>query len=369
MYTPKYIITNQILKNIATVEACREVIDNAPLIPSYERRFREDAVVRSVHHGTHVEGNDLTLVQAQQVLSRFTGETDAQESIKKTGVVARERDVQEVINYRRVMDWLGEQSLSNEDVFCYSEAQVKHIHKLAVHRMVLPENEGRYRKTQVVLRDAESGEVTFRPPPAVEVPYLVEDFVSWLNGERGREIHPVLRAGIAHYAIAAIHPFVEGNGRTARAFATLVLFVEGYDIRRLFSLEEYFDSDAQSYYKALILTSDQSQELTGRDLTFWLEYFTIGLSIELARVRDRVRKLSIDARIKLKRGQQLMISDRQIKIVEFLSENGKATMSHLRSLLPDFSDDSILRDVQDLLKKKIIKKSGKTKGVIYELAT
>lgn len=381
MYQPKYIISNPILKNISTIEACREVIDNAPLIPSYERRFREDARVRTVHHGTHVEGNDLTFEQAERILDRAGPATDAGEVIEKTGVAAHERDVQEVINYRRVVDWLDEQfgkyrSTSSRQVaeggqlqFHYTEAQVKQIHKLTVHRIVAAESEGAYRKTQVVLRDSRTGEITFRPPPAVEVPYLMEDFVSWLNSPPGRDVHSVLRAGIAHYALAAVHPFVEGNGRTARAFATLILFVEGYDIKRLFSLEQYFDSDAQGYYKTLISTSDQSRELTERDLTSWLEYFTLGLSIELARVRDRVRKLSIDSRIKLKRGEQIMLTDRQIKIVEYLSGGGQATMTDLRDILSRFSDDTILREVQSLLKKDIITKKGRTKGVVYQLAT
>src|SRR6266498_3604869 len=98
MYSPKYNISNQILKNIANIEACREVIENAPLIPAYERKFKEEALVRTVHHGTHIEGNDLSFEQANEVVRRSGGETDAGETIRQTGVFARERDVQEVIN-------------------------------------------------------------------------------------------------------------------------------------------------------------------------------------------------------------------------------------------------------------------------------
>lgn len=374
MYSPKYTISNQILKNIATTEACREVIENAPLVPAYERRFQEEALFRTVHHGTHIEGNDLSLEQAEQVLRGSGGETDAGLTMKRTGVYARERDVQEVINYRQVMDYLDAQfgqfkQVLGENPSFYKEAQIKQIHKFVVTRLVPEENQGAYRKTQVVLRDSRTGEVTFRPPPAVEVPYLMEDFVSWLNSPNGQEVHPVIRAGIAHYAIAAIHPFVEGNGRTSRAFATLVLFLEGFDIRRLFSLEEYFDRDAEGYYRTLIATSNQAPDLTERDLTVWLEYFTHGLALEIARVRAQVRKLSVDSRIKIRRGEQIMLSERQIKIVEYLSENGVGGMGQLKELFPDFSEDTVLRDLQTMVKKGIIKKKGRTKGVYYELTT
>lgn len=385
MYSPKFTISNQVLKNIAAIEACREVIENAPIVPAYERKFKEEALARTVHHGTHIEGNDLSFEQANQVLKSSKNETDAGEAIRDTGVFARERDVQEVINYRMVMDWLDEQykkrrnggehddrrrrTEEQKSEFRYTEGMIKQIHKLTVNRIVLPENHGEYRKTQVVLRDSRTGEVTFRPPLAVEVPYLMEDFVAWANSPFGREVHSVLRAGISHYALAAIHPFVEGNGRTSRAFATLVLFMEGYDTRRLFSLEEYFDRDAESYYRSLITTSNQSKELTERDLTFWLEYFTFGLSLELSKVREKVRKLSIDSRIKSKRGEQVLLTDRQIKVVEYLSQNRVAVMSQLRDLFPEYSEDTVLRDMQALVAKEVVRKKGKTKGAIYELST
>src|SRR3989339_742095 len=93
MYSPKFTITNTILKNIGIFEAAREVIINAPLVPAWEVKFREEAVIRTVHHGTHIEGNALNYTEAARVVS-------GQE------VVARDRDIQEVINYRRVLTFI-----------------------------------------------------------------------------------------------------------------------------------------------------------------------------------------------------------------------------------------------------------------------
>lgn len=377
MYSPKYTITNTVLKNIGIIEGCREVIENAPLIPAYERQFQEDALTRTVHHGTHIEGNDLSFDQAQRLLREVEakGETDASRVAQTTDLVARERDIQEIINYRKVMEHIDdvfnkhtEGRPAQAGDFNYSEDLVKLLHKFVVQRIVPEDVQGQYRQTQVVLKDSRTGEVTFRPPPSVEVPYLMDDFVNWLNSSEGRQNHPVVRAAIVHYAIASIHPFVEGNGRTARAFATLVLFLEGYDIRRLFSLEEYFDRDSESYYKTLIKTSSEAQELSERDLTGWIEYFTAGLSIELGRIRDKVRKLSVDAHIRQKRGgDQVYLSERQIKIVEYLSEAERGRMGEIHSLFPMVSDDTVLREIQDMTGKGIIKKQGSTKGAFYEL--
>lgn len=66
MYSPKYIITNRILKNIGVIEASKEVIENAPLVPSYEKQFQTDAIARTIHHGTHIEGNELNLLQTKR---------------------------------------------------------------------------------------------------------------------------------------------------------------------------------------------------------------------------------------------------------------------------------------------------------------
>lgn len=368
MYSPKYTISNNILKNIGVIEACKEVVENAPILPAYERKFQEEALVRRVHHGTHVEGNDLSFDQAQRVFFEAKNYTRVEDVAQSANIFSRDRDIQEIINYRIVMEYVDRffEKLEGKE-FEYGEKTIKDIHKLAVYRIVSEEGQGEYRKSQVVLKDSRTGEVTFRPPPAVEVPYLMEDFIIWLNSKQGRDIHPILRAGIAHYVLAAIHSFVEGNGRTSRAFATIVLFVEGYDIKRLFSLEEYFDRDAESYYKALITTSSQSRDLAERDLTFWLEYFTQGLAMELSKVRDKVRKLSIDSKVKSKRGEPVFLSERQIKIVEYISENERGGMGELRPLFAMVSEDTVLRELQDLSKKDIIRRKGKTKGSFYEL--
>ena len=72
MYSPKYLISNRILKNIGATEAAKEIIENAPLVPTFEKQFQSDAMVRTVYHGTHIEGNDLTLIQTKKVLEGLT---------------------------------------------------------------------------------------------------------------------------------------------------------------------------------------------------------------------------------------------------------------------------------------------------------
>lgn len=348
MYTPKYTITNEILKNIGVIEAAREIIDNAPLVPAWEKRFREEAVVRTVHYGTHLEGNELSFTEAARVL-------------EGREIVAKERDIQEVINYRNVLRCIDEQVGKKE----YTEEQLKKVHALTVQKIIDKKDTGEFRQSQIVLRNSFNGEVAFKPPHFVEVPHQINLFFEWLNSDEARKTHPVIRAAITHYVLVAIHPFVEGNGRTARAFATLVLFSEGYNIKRFFSLEEYFDKDSPSYFGALMKVSDQSSDLEERDLTLWVEYFSQALAIELVRIKERIKKLSFDLKLRGRLGRQVALSERQMKLVEYLEEYKELTVPQARQILPMISDDTILRDLKDLVKKGVIKKEGKTKAAKY----
>ncbi|MBU2577468.1 Fic family protein [Patescibacteria group bacterium] len=359
MYNPKYTITNKILQSIGAIEACREVVNNAPLIPSYEKQFQEEAKLSVIHHGTHIEGNELSFTQAEGVL-------------EGKEIVAGERDIQEVINYRNVLKYLDEtikDDKKEEKHFSYSEKQLLKIHSFAVEKLVPEEQRGKYRKVQVILRNAQTGEIVFRPPPAPEVPYLMEDFLKWLNFSEGREVHPVLRSAISHYIISSVHPFTDGDGRTARGFATLILFAEGYDIKKLFSLEEYFDKNAFEYYDSLRktdLTNEASFE--DRDLTGWIEFFTKALAIELTKVKDKIRRVSLDGKIKEKLGgKQLSLNERQMVIMEYIESRGEAAMRELKPLLPNISEDTILRELYSLIKQKLIKKKGSRKASKYAI--
>ncbi len=356
MYQPKYKISNQILKNVASIEAAKEIIDRSPLVPAWEKKFQEDAVIRTVHHGTHLEGNILSFREVEKVVQAEATQ------VGQVEVVGKQRDVQEVINYREVMEYLDKLKVTS-DQRQVTEEMLKEIHRLTVYRILPEEEAGKYRRVKVIIRNTQTGEITFRPAPPAEVPFLIRGFFDWLNSPQGMEVHPVLRSGIVHYELARIHPFTDGNGRTARAMALLVLYLEGYEIKKFFSLEEYYDRNPADYYAALRSVSE-----SGGDMTQWLEYFTLGIAVELNRVKEQVEKLSLDLKLKGSLGgKQIALSERQIKLIEYMEKYESLTMAEGRELLPMVSDDTILRDLRDLIKKGLVKRKGKTKGVRYYL--
>lgn len=344
MFNPTFRITNRILKNIGLIEAAKEVIMGAPLLPLWEKQFREDAIVRTAHHGTHIEGNKLDFTEAREVL------------LGKE-VVGRPRDVQEVINYRKVLALIEDEA--KRKIERIVEDLLKKIHRTVAHNILPADQTGTYRVKQVVIRNSETGEVTFRPPAPIEVPFLMREFLYWLNRTTDDDMHPVLKAGVAHHELVRIHPFVDGNGRVARTVATLILFLGRYDIRQFFSLEEYYDKSAISYYEHL-------KKASNGDLDSWLEYFTEGVAIEFERIKKKISKLSKDSQLKRKLGgEQIFLSERQVKIIEYIQSVGYLQNQTFSELFPKISEDTVLRDIQYLTQKGIVKKIGKTKAARY----
>lgn len=344
MFSPSYTITNKILNNISKIEASEEVIRHSPLLPLWEKEFKDDAIVRSAYHGTHIEGNRLHKDEAKDLL-------------QGKDIIGRPRDIQEIINYRRMIEFIDEEA--KKKIEKITEPIIKKLHRIVVNKILPDDQAGEYRTKQVVIKNSQTGEITFRPPPPIEIPFLMREFLYWINRYGNDDIHPLIRAGIVHHELVRIHPFIDGNGRIARTVATLILFLGGYDIRRFFSLEEYYDKDALVYYTNL-------QKASNGDLTSWLEYFTLGASIEFERIKEKILKLSKDVKLKEKfGGKQIYLTERQVKLVEYIQEVGYLQNQSFSTVFPDVSEDTVLRDLQDLIKKGLIKKIGSTKAARY----
>lgn len=344
MFVPTFIITNKILNNIAKIEASEEVIRHSPLLPLWEKQFKEDAIIRSAYHGTHIEGNQLQ-------------KNDAKDVLLGKEVIGRPRDIQEIINYRKVIEYIEEEAEKQIDKI--TEQIIKKLHRIIVYRILPDDSAGIYRSKQVVVKNSETGEITFRPPPPIEVSFLMREFIYWINSDSKDQLHPILKAGIVHHELVRIHPFIDGNGRVARVLATLILFLGGYDIRRFFSLEEYYDKDAITYYQNL-------QRASKGDLSSWLEYFTFGASVEFEKIKEKILKLSKDVKLKEKfGGKQIYLTERQIKIITYIQDTGYLQNQIFSTVFPDISEDTVLRDIQELIKTGIVKKVGSTKAAKY----
>jgi len=234
IWNPRYTITPAIAGGLTQIEAARVVVDTAGLPPavvaSYpdRRAFAPPLLDR-------IEGNRLTLQEAEAVI---TG--------RRRNFHGRERDVTEVRNYwdalTRIEEWATNQRPLSEDL-------VKRLAGIVLRgRRSGP---AAYRDGQNVIRDSASGRIVYLPPEAADVPALMSELVRWIQHATAESLPVVLVAALAHFQFVTIHPYYDGNGRTARLLATFLLHKGGYGLGGIFSLEEYHSRDIETYYDAL----------------------------------------------------------------------------------------------------------------------
>ena len=344
MFTPNFRYTNRIVKNLVLITSAREIILNSYLVPKWEVSLRRDALIKAAHASTAIEGNPLTLEEVSQL-------AEGRE------VMASRKAKQEVLNYLNVLERI-EKYQNGGNV---TEKAILRMHKDTTKETLDSfEHEGNYREIQVYVGNRITGEVTFMPPPPHDVPVLMGELIEWLNSDDSCNLSPVLVAGMSHYEFVRIHPFVDGNGRTARALATLILHLREFDIKKFFALDDYYDSDRMAYYNAL-----KSVDPETIDLTDWLEYFTEGVLISISKVKERVLQLSLEKRKKEEKGQ-IALTERQMKIIEHLQRNGRITTGDMAKMF-GVTRQAALKELSKLVEMEVIKLEGKGRGAHYVL--
>jgi len=344
MFQPNFHYTNKIVNNLTQIAVAREVILNSPLIPKWEVTLRREAIIRSAHSSTAIEGNPLSL---EQVSDLAAGRE----------ITVRRKDRQEVLNYLEALERIPEFAQRSP----FKSEDLLEVHKTVTKETLEnPEDEGIFRNRQVFVGNRISGEVIFMPPPTEQVHQLMNEFLEWFNSTAVSEIDPVIEAGLTHYEFVRIHPFIDGNGRAARVIATLVLYKRGFDTKRFFALDDYYDQDRRGYYAAL-----KSVDQSTLDLTGWLEYFVEGVSVSTNAVKERIIRLSSERLRRTKRGQ-IALTERQMRIVEKINQNEKITAGDVSKEFK-ITRQAALKEMKKLVNLKVVGLEGKGRGAYYIL--
>jgi Fic family protein len=307
MFRPRYTITDRMNRALLEIERARGFLDAANIREEWLEGKRVDAMVLEAHHSTHIEGTRMTLPQAELIL--------AGEEVE--GVDRDDR--QELLNYREAMDFVSEYLGELSDI---TEGLIKQIHGILVKDVRGGTLEpGQYRTAQNYVGNVVTGEIIYTPPSPEDVPTRMAELVAWLNRDKG--MSPVLVAGVAQHAFVDIHPFLDGNGRTARVLCTLILYQNGYDFQRLFSLSQFYDAARQDYYDAI-----QGVREADGDLTPWLEYFCEGLASQLMGVKT-IGGAVMKRDAVMARADELELNERQRKVLLHIVDREGASVDDI----------------------------------------
>ena len=169
--------------------------------------------------------------------------------------------------------------------------------------------------------------------------------------------------------IIRIHPFVNFTNIVARLVSSLIIFLEGYSLNETLSPEQKISQDILKYHSILHTIFNQDVlDNHERDLTPWVEYFISNIAQESLDIKDKFKRLSQETILKDKLGDRVEINERQLLIIDFLKKNKETRNKDFRKIFPDFSDDTVLREIKFMKKKGLIEKQGGTKNAVYVLA-
>lgn len=334
-FEPKYTTSDAITAALTKIERARGFLEAARLSEDWITGMQRRALVLEAHYTTHIEGTHLTLDQSERLLS---GQAVPE---------ASPDDTRELLNYRDAFELVAGYLGSGEAI---TEGLVREIHKRLVRGVRgdvgMP---GQYRTMQNYVVNSRTREVVYTPPPPHDVPPMMTELVAWLA--ESKSINPVLEAGVAQFQLVHIHPFVDGNGRTARLLSTLCLYRKGYDFKRLFTISEYYDRDRAAYYRAI-----QSVRAGGMDLTAWLEYFVEGLAVQMREVQEKGERV-IRRDVVLTRARRAGLKERPLALFAFILEKGKGTVAECGEAVQG-NRRTLQRDLRLLVEKGFVREVG-----------
>ena len=261
MFRPKYHITTRMVSDLVKIQEAQTIVNLLPLPASILSELQRESKEQTVILSTRMEGNSLP-------------ESEAREAIY---TVKESHEEQELFNLMRALQEIEKWDARQLPI---TEEKIKELH--AIIRVISSGRRSKYseyrnEQNQVGQRN-QSG--FYLPPESKDVPELMEDLVAWVNAPEQMNLVAPIKAGIFMYQFLTIHPYMDGNGRTARMFATYIMRRGGLGLKGLFVLEQYYDRNLVEYYKNLQMDLHHNYYF-GRndaDLTRWLEFFIRGVA-------------------------------------------------------------------------------------------
>lgn len=319
-WSPKYQISSATANALVEIGAARATVEREAWSPLIEEAIRHRARLRSTHYSTAIEGNRLTLEEAEAVIEG-----------RHVVFAGRERDVREVDNYWHAMlqveDWVRTRAP-------VSDANLRRLHAIVEHGLVRRKPTP-YREQQNVIRDSASRRLVYMPPEHTDVGPMMADLLQWIAEQERAQLTTPILAALAHYQFVTIHPFMDGNGRTARLLATWLLHRGGFGLRGFYSLEEFHARDLPAYYAALA-THPEHNYYMGRadvDLTPWVDYFVGGVARVFQIARDEALRQAA-RQVGTEPAEIRRLDGRARRVLSLFARQEVVTATEVAALLP-----------------------------------
>jgi len=339
MFQPKYQINTSLLNNIVRIKNLIGELNEQKFSEIVLTRFEKDSYAISAFASTSIEGNPLPL-------------TDVRKILKNTPAHIRDTE-KEILNYNKALEHLNTLVAKLKPI---TASFIRTVQSMVTEGLIDKKNIGKFRSDPVVVNDPRKRQIAYIPPNASEVAALMDELVTYLEKEYN-SIDPLILAGIFHKQFVVVHPFMDGNGRTARLVTKYLLARMGLDTFQLFSFENYYNQNVTKYFSSVGVLGDYYDIADKIDFTDWLVYFTDGIIDELLRVQKLLKETIAPSRL----------SEHEKIIVEYIKKHGPISISEYAKITDRAHSTQIL-DFKRLVDKKMIAKQGKGKATYYTLS-
>ena len=246
-------------------------IAEVPILPNLAARLEEELIRRSIFGTAAIEGNPLSEEKVEKVLS-------SEQRNKSLADAERE-----ILNLKRLYAELKMHKVSSEPLKL-SEGIIRNYHKTITEGCKNEDNNpGHYRNEGRKVGDGEHGGIYVPPKILPDIEKLMNAFINWINSPELLKEDDAIRAGLAHYYLGLIHPFGNGNGRTARAIEALLLVSAGIKFVP-HMLSNYYYKNIDNYFWAFSL-SERNKEY---DITPFLEFVLNGIIISVKEIKSKI---------------------------------------------------------------------------------
>ncbi len=312
--------------------------------PDIENELILDSIIEEAWASNIIEGAFTTHKRAQELVRRNLTPKDKSELMTKNNHLA--------------MTYILE----------HRESEFNNDFILKIHQIITegtlddPEYAGKFRDDEVFIRD-KTNAVIFKPMAAEKIELCLNNLVTWVNAHSDEDfIHPVVKASIIHFYIVYVHPFFDGNGRTARALFYFYLLKNQYEFFKYFSISALIAQQREKYYKAIKDVEDYED-----DLTYFLLYFADIVSKSINEIIDRiVRKYQSDIISKNLDAKGIYLNKRQKKLIRLLIDHDHKNITTRRyEKIFKVSYGTARSDLNEMTENGLLQKRKIGKGFIY----
>ena len=320
---PIYTVSDKMLSFITQIEAERLYFSSLNLPEEIKENIQRASLLKSSLFSARIEGNPLKISDFEY------------------GAETEEKKKQEVFNIHEAASFINKNAKTN----LITKDVILHIHSLVLKDIA--SSVGRFR-TEISAIFNQAGVAIYMPPPPTQIAKLLDELLVYVSSKK--EKFPLIAAVVAHLIFEKIHPFLDGNGRVGRLLISAILKSKGWDFTFTVPFEEYLDEHKDDYYYYL----DVGLKNTNDYLEFMLEAFY-----------KQIEKIKAHINEELSKEKNPFLPPRQEEIFNIIKDHMVVSFDMVRRRFLQVPERTLRWDLKKLLDRKLIEKSGETRGRYY----